>query len=67
MQKETGELKDMEVLQKELETGEQKPEDWMETGVSEGMEVSVGNIRCRVRKITRKDIILRPIPPGRKP
>lgn len=64
MHKETGELKNMGLLEEELKKGEQKKEDWMDTGISEGMEVSIGNIKCRVRKITKKDIILRPIPPG---
>lgn len=65
MQKETGELRDLEVLRKELESGGEKKEMWMDTGVAVGMEVSIGNIKCRIRKITKKDIILRPIPPGK--
>lgn len=64
MQKETGELRDPGELERELAKGNAKKEEWMDTGVGVGMEFSIGNIRCRVRKITRKDIILRPIPPG---
>jgi len=35
------------------------PEDWKKLFI--GQQIDVAGILCRVRKITRKDIILRPV------
>lgn len=35
------------------------PEDWKRLFL--GQEIDVGGIPCRIRKITRKDIVLRPV------
>ncbi len=66
MQRETGELSNFADIEAMIGDGKAKKEDYIDTGLTEGMEVAIGNIRCTVRKITRKDIILRPIPMGKE-
>ena len=61
MQKDTGELLTEKEIKKLTDEGGKGPDDFVATEVTIGMKIKVGNILCRVRKITRKDFILRPI------
>lgn len=61
MQRDTGELLTDDEVKKRIEVSSKRPSDFVETGVTVGMKVKVGNILCRVRKVTRRDFVLRPI------
>ncbi len=61
MQKDTGELLTPEEIQTLKDLKGKTDDDFVATGVQVGDVIKVGNIPCTVRKITRKDFILRPI------
>jgi len=38
---------------------DETPDDWVRFSIGE--EVTINGVQCRIRKITKKDIIVRPI------